>query len=208
MLTHHWRPGQNWVMVSGRDRYFYELERQSLRAPWKYGVIYIHSKIIFFCRLQFEFQVCVALERLCSWDVPNIAGWTSSVLPFNRAFPWAFSLTNVLRNSFILVFIHGSFNHTEQELRIQRRDGEGPLLKAWEYQAGCQAHGLSTVPGICPVYCGLLSVFDGFKLFALTNCTANRVFVQMTKVPKGEISTAVGLEDQSKRRFVALFRPL
>lgn len=140
------RPGQNWVMVSGRARDFYELELQSLRAPWKYGVTYIHSKIIFFCRLQFEFQVCVALERLCSWDVPNIAGWTSSVLPFNRAFPWAFSLTNVLRNSFILVFIHRSFNHTEQKLRIQRRKRRGRPF----------AEGLGVsgrVPGPRPFHC-------------------------------------------------------
>lgn len=73
-----------------------------------------------------------------------------------------------------------STTHSQSLEYKGERDREGPLLKAWGYQAACQAYGLSPLPAICPVSCELLNVLYGFKLFALTNCTANRVFVQMT----------------------------
>lgn len=57
------------------------------------------------------------------------------------------------------------------------RERKSLLLKACEHQAIFQAHSLPTIPGICPTYSQVLRISDGFKLFALTNSTADKVLV-------------------------------
>lgn len=57
------------------------------------------------------------------------------------------------------------------------RERQRLLLKACEYQAVFQARSLPVIPGICPTYSQVLTISDGFKLFALTNSTADKVLV-------------------------------
>lgn len=124
MLTHPQWPGRNRLRFQAQP---------GTSMNWSYTLDALHESLEWFtCRVKQSSPVDysynfkdVLPQKLCSWDGTNIARWPSSVLPSNRAFPWAFSLTNVLRNSFILLFIHGAFNHTEPELRIQRGKRQG-----------------------------------------------------------------------------------
>lgn len=76
---------------------------------------------------------------------------------------WASSLIKEFIHLFFYPFMDSSTILNRNIECKEGREGKGPLLKACEYQAACQAHHLPTITGMCQVYSQLLNISDDFK---------------------------------------------
>lgn len=76
---------------------------------------------------------------------------------------WASSLSKEFTHLFFYSFTDSSTILNRNIEYEEGKEGKGPLLKAYEYQAACQAHHLPTITGVCLAYSQLLNISDGFK---------------------------------------------